>query len=97
MPDGICGALIPMRSLGRLLSRQNLNEAWCEIVEFVSVIDMLVQRHAVELGEHVNRANVGVQAVADGDINERVLATKRHGGLGPFLGQGEEPVPAPPP
>ena len=43
LPEGVCGSLVPMRSLGRLLCRQNLDKAWREIVELVGVGDMLVQ------------------------------------------------------
>ena len=43
LPEGVRGSLVPMRSLGRLLCSQNLDEAWREIVELVGVIDMLVQ------------------------------------------------------
>jgi hypothetical protein len=43
LPECVCGSLLPMRSQGRLLCRQNFDEAWREIVELVGVVDMLVQ------------------------------------------------------
>ena len=44
----------------------------------------------VELREHVNAANPGIQAVADRDIDEAVFATKRHGRLRSLFRQREK-------
>jgi hypothetical protein len=90
LPNGVRGSLVPMRSRGRLLRGQNLHETWREIVEFEGGANMLVQRHAIKLGKHVDAANAGIQTVADGDINQPIFATKRYGGLGPFFCQREE-------
>ena len=90
LSDGVGRSLVPMRALGRLLRRENLDETWREIVELVARVDMPVQRHAIELGEHIDAPNAGVQTIANRDINQPVLATKRHGGLGPFFCQREE-------
>ena len=91
LPDGVGCSLIPLRSLGSLLRRENLDETRCEIVELEAGVDMPVQRHAVELGEHIDAANAGVQTIAYRNIDQPVLATKRHGRLGAFLRQREEP------
>jgi hypothetical protein len=73
------------------LRRQNLYEAWRELIEFVGVVDMPVQGHAVELGEHVDTSNAWVQTVADRDINQPVFPSEVHGGLSPLFCQWEEP------
>ena len=91
LPDRVGCSLIPVRSLGSLLRGENLHEAWCEIVELVAGIDMPVQRHAVELGEHVDAADAGVETIAYRNVDQPVLAAKRHRRLGAFLCQGEEP------
>ena len=91
LPDRVGSSLIPMRSLGSLLRRQDLDEARREIVELVARVDMAVQRHAVELSEHVDAANARIEAIADRNINQPVLAAERHGRLRPFLCQREKP------
>ena len=56
LPHCIGCALIPPCPLGSLLGGENLNEAGSEVVEFVALVDMAVERSAVELGEDVNTA-----------------------------------------
>ena len=60
LPDCVRSSLIPMRALRGLLCGQNLNETRGKIVELVARVDMPVQRHAVELREHINAANAGI-------------------------------------
>jgi hypothetical protein len=60
LPDCVGSSLIPMRSLRRLLCRQNLNETRGKIVKLVARIDVAVQRHAIELSEHIDAADAGV-------------------------------------
>jgi hypothetical protein len=79
-----------MGSLRSLLCRQNFTETWREIVESEGGVDMPVQRHAVELGEHVDAANAGVETITYWDIDKPVLATKRHSRLGPFFCKREQ-------
>jgi hypothetical protein len=40
-----------------------------------------MQRHAVELRQHVNRAQPRVQAVADRDIDDAIFSAERDGRL----------------
>jgi hypothetical protein len=54
LPDGVGCSLIPLRSLGRLLRRKNFDETRSKIVELEAGVYMPVQRHAVELGEHID-------------------------------------------
>ena len=62
-----------------------------EAVEPVAVLDVAMQRAAVELGEEKDPPQVGVEAVADRDVHDPVLPAQRDGGLGAVLGEREEP------
>ena len=75
---------------GALLRGQDLDESGREIVEPVALLDVPVERPAVELGEQEDPAELGVEAVADGDVDQAVLARERHRGLGAVLRQREE-------
>ena len=83
-------SLIPMGASGCLLGSQNLYEAWREVVELEGRGDVLMQRHAIELREHVNAANPGIQAVANRDIDKAVFTTERDGRLRSLFRQREE-------
>ena len=48
---------------------------------------MAVQRDRIELGQHGNIVDAGVDAVADGDIDQAVFAGDRDGRLGPVAGE----------
>ena len=52
---------------------------------------MPVQRGGVELRQHVDVAEAGVDAIADRDIHQAVFARERHRGFGALLRQGKEP------
>jgi hypothetical protein len=49
-----------------------------------------VERRRVELRQGVDLGHVGVDAVADGDVDEPVVGAERHRGLGAVLGQRVE-------
>ena len=91
LPHGVGGALVPVDPVGGLLGGEDLDEAAGEDVEVVRVLDVAVERAAVELGQHEDAAELGVDAVADGDVDEAVLAAQGDRRLGAVLGQGEEP------
>src|SRR5262249_15943264 len=57
-----------------LLSGQDFDEAVVERIELVRMGDVLVQADAEELREHENAVDAAVQTVADGHIDETVLA-----------------------
>ena len=88
---GIGGALKPARAVGRLLGRDDVDEAVRERVHPIGRRDVMVERGGVELREHENAPQVGVQAVADRHIDEAVLAADRHGRLRALLRQRIEP------
>ena len=91
LADGVGGALEPVVALLGLLGGQDRHEPIREDVELVGAADVLVQALGVELRQHENPADVGVQAVRDGDVDQAVLAGDGDGRLGPPVGEGEEP------
>jgi len=90
LADGIGGALVPARIREGLFRGQNFNETTRELVKLVALIDMAVKRCRVELGEDVDPAEVGIDAIADRDIHQAIFAGQRHGRFGTFLGEREE-------
>ena len=93
LPHGVRRSLIPTGAGRRLLRGQNFDEAArAEDVELVRPADVLVQRHAVELREHVDAADAGVETIADRDVDEAVFAPERHGRLGAVFGQRVKPL-----
>src|SRR5204862_8086170 len=76
LPHGIGGALVPLRTFGRLLGRQNIDEAAGKIVELVARLNVAMQRHGVELREQIDRAQPGVQAVTVRDIDQPIFSAK---------------------
>jgi hypothetical protein len=90
--DGVGGALVP--GFGDALhGREDLDE----LAEFVgdhrapALADVAVERERLVLGEDVDVAQVGVDAVGEGDVDDAVLAGEGDGGLGAIAGEGEEP------
>lgn len=56
---------------------------------------MVVEGSGVELREHEDAPDPAVETVADGNVDETVLASERHGGLGAVRGKSRAPVPPP--
>ena len=81
LPHGVRGPLVPMRVVGRLLGREDLHEAVAEEIHPIRLTDVPVERGRVELREHEDPSDLGVQAVADGNVDEAVFAADRHGRL----------------
>src|SRR5437588_9851 len=79
LPNGVGCALIPLRTLRCLLGGQNIDEAAGKIIEFIAGLDVAMQRHAIELGQDINRTQPRIQAVADWDVDEAILAPQGHG------------------
>jgi hypothetical protein len=52
---------------------------------------MTVQGSGIKLGQNGDLINAGVQAIADGDIDEPVFSGNGHGWLGPQFGEGIQP------
>ena len=84
----IGGAFEPAGAVGSLLGGEHLHEPLAETGgEVVGHREMTIEGGAVELRQHIDLVDLGVDAVADGNINQSVLAGKRHGRLGTHLGE----------
>src|SRR5205823_5050490 len=77
LPHGVGGSLVPLRPFGRLLGRQDIDETPGKIVELVARLNVAMQRHGVELREQIDRAQPGVQAVTDRDIDQPIVEGSR--------------------
>ena len=81
LADGVGGALEPVAAFLGLLGGQHADERRREHVELVGHRDVLVQALRVELRQHEDLAQARVQAVADRDVDQPVLAADRYGRL----------------
>src|SRR6185437_2712524 len=70
LANGVGGALIPVGAVTPLLSGQDLHKARREVVEPVALQNVAVKRAALKLSEHKNSAEVGIDAVAEGDVHQ---------------------------
>jgi hypothetical protein len=73
-----------------LFCGQQVHEAQAEVVEVVSIFNVLVQGGGVELREYKHAPDAGVEAVGNGDVYEAIFAGNRHGGFGSLLSKREE-------
>src|SRR5512135_1873768 len=87
--------LVPVGSVHGLLGGPNLNPAGMEGVKLVSLGNMAVEGDRIELGEHGDAVNAGVDAVGNGDIDQAVLTGHGHSWLGALLGKRIEAAAAP--
>ena len=79
----------------RLLGGEDLDEAVRERIEAIGARHVPVQRRRLELRQHEDVAQAGVDAVADRNVDQPVLAGQRHGRLAAQLRQRIQPRPAP--
>ena len=93
LPHRVGRALVPGIAARRLLRRHDLDEAVGEIVELIALLDVPMQRRAVELREQEDALETRVEAIADRDIDDAIFARQRHGGLGAILGEREKSRP----
>ncbi len=96
LADGVGRALVPVPVLEGLLGREEGDEVLVEIVEAVGRENVAMERFARELGQDEDLPEVGVDAVADRDVDEPEPAGDRDGRLAPDLGQRVEPAALPP-
>jgi hypothetical protein len=93
LEDGVGGALVP--GLGDALHG---GKDFDELAEFggddgaPAFADMAIQREGFVLGEDVDVAEVGVDAVGEGDIDDAVLTGEGNGRLGAVAGERKEPL-----
>ena len=91
LAHGVGRALKPVRVVGRLLGRQDLDESLAEEIHPVGLRDVPVERRRIELRQHEDPPDVGVQAVADRDVDQPVLAADRHRRLRSMLRERKQP------
>ncbi len=75
----------------RLLGGEDLNVAPGERVETVGPPDVAVERHRVELGQHVHPLHARVDGVGDRDVDQSVLAGDRDRRFAAAHRQGRQP------
>ena len=84
---GVRRALIPTGALFGLLGRHDVDESLAERIEVVGALHVAVQGRRVELREQKNAIDARVEAVADRDVDQAVLARQRHRRFAALLGQ----------
>ena len=90
LPHGVGRALEPVRVVGRLFGREDFDESLAEMIHPIGLRDVPVERLRIELRQDENPADVGVQAVADGDVNQTIVPADRHRRLRPILREGKQ-------
>ena len=91
LAHGVGRALKPLFAFRRLLGREHLDEAAGKHIHAVRLRDVPVERRRVELRQHVDPLEAGVQAVAERDVDQPVLAADRHRGLRSQVGERKQP------
>ena len=91
LTDGIGRALEPVGVVRSLLCRKNVHKPSVEHVELVTLDDMFVQRRRIELCQNEDLVHIGVQAVADRNVDDAILSSQRNGGFAPLFSQRIEP------
>ena len=84
-------SLEPVGVVGRLLGRQDLDEAVAEQIHAIGLGDVAVERRGIELRQHEDAAELRMQAIADRNVDQAVLSADRDGRLGPVLRQRKQP------
>ena len=86
--DGVGGAQVPVLA-DALHGRQNLDElAQVAGHDVPALADVAVQRQGLVLGEDVDVAQVGVDAVGERDVDDAVIAAEGDRRLGAVARQG---------
>ena len=86
--NGVRRTLIPVRAGGLLVGRQHMDAAVQAVkVPRLAVADILVEDERLVLGQNTDRVNVRIDTVGQREINDAVLAAKRHRRFGQLLGQ----------
>src|SRR5262252_6283110 len=90
LPYSVGCSLIPARGFRCLLRGKNLDKVFGKIVEFVTRINMAMQRSAIELCQDIDPAQPRIQAVADRYINQAIFARERYRGFCTIFCQREQ-------
>eukprot|EP00983_Pelagomonas_calceolata_P019571 616280-Pelagomonas_calceolata.AAC.3 len=86
LPSGVSGRQLVLRPVWQ--TRQTSHKIRHT---HVGLGQVAVQGCGVELGEAVHLVDVGVEAVADGNVDQAVVCAQGHGWLGTLFGQGVQP------
>jgi len=90
--NGISGTFIPFgTTLHSLLRSQEFDEPTIEVIETIGLSDMLVERYTKELRDNINAIDSAVQAIADWNIDQPILASERDSGLGANFSKRKKP------
>jgi hypothetical protein len=93
LENGISRPLIP--TFVQPLLRRNECDEFPQLAteQIPTQLDVAIQGDGFILGQNVDPPDVGVDAVAEGEVDDPVNAPKGNGRLRPILGQGVEPLP----
>jgi hypothetical protein len=75
---GVGSALKPRLAVGGLLGGEHVHEAARKQIHSIRLAHVAIERRRVELRQHVDASDFGVETVADGNVNQTVLAADRH-------------------
>ena len=91
LKDGIGGSLVPGFVLRPHLCRDVDDEMTLQqSAELPSLAQMLEQRLAAELGEHVDRVDSRIDEIAEDEINDAVFTSEGNCRFGAFSREGKE-------
>jgi hypothetical protein len=97
MPRGLAHrvgrALKPIRVVGCLFRRQDVDEPARERIHVIALRNVAVERHGVELRQHEDAPHVGVQTIADRYVDEAIFTANRYRRLRSRLCEGEKARP----
>src|SRR5262245_10985676 len=86
----IGGSLKQVRICHRLLGGKHLDGTFRERIKTVRRADVTIQRCRVELRQHEELFQSGIDAIADRNIDQTVLSTERYRGFRSILSQREK-------
>jgi len=90
--DGVGRALVPGFTGRAHLGRHRNNELVLEEAsELPALAEVLQQRLAFELGEHVDGVDARVDEIAEDEVDDAILPAEGDSGFGAFLGQRVQP------
>jgi len=82
--------LIPIRTLLGLLGRQDVHKPSAKWIEMVRILNVSVQGCRVKLRQQEYPVDIGVDAIANGNIDQPIFTRKRHGRFAAFHGKRVE-------
>jgi len=90
LSNRVGGALIPGFVGQSLFGREDLHESAGEMIEFVGLGDVAMERGRVKLSQQEHAQKSGIDAIGDGDIDEAILSPDRHSWFSAVFGQWEQ-------